>query len=567
MTQPQRQDERVLDYLYGELDESERAEFEARLHEDAELRREVDSLKEVRRAFRGLPKVEQSAESVKSMTALLMQQAAKSRAAEKPAAPEKDPAADSKPEGGAGGKILSFRGPRLRRIFTNPAAGIFAAAAAALFFVVVKTYQPPASLPVSDTPLSESPAATVTFKPSPQTPPSIVAAPPAPAAEPGAAKGASKDSVAPPAEKNFIAEGQSAGGGGEAAKIGVYDKVGKAVPIKKAFDEALQGPMASSTPSPMPKTAAAPAAAPPPAALAAELKPVEIAQTTRSAKKKAESAGGLFGADDSLADGRGFVNAPPPEAPPSPGNVENQREKGLGREIAAAQARRQERIVEELTNQELGSMPAGAGAAPHQAAPPPPPVAAESENTRYAQRQAPSASAPAADEAASAAPSPEVMNQAPSYAQNAAPRRAANAYDGDSSGAALLATAQEQLQKGRCSEAQATLHRLEQNFPSLAGLSEARAQWQRTCAPALQNMQQQGQPAVQLQGPMPAPSQAAPLQAPPKMQNFDASYERNLAPSSSMNRSAAPFAKESKAAPMRKRAAPAKPTPKPADAY
>ena len=76
MMQPRAEDERVLDYVYGELGAEERAAFEAQLDRDSDLRAAVESLQGVRRAYQKLPAPEQSAESVARMTALLMQQAA-----------------------------------------------------------------------------------------------------------------------------------------------------------------------------------------------------------------------------------------------------------------------------------------------------------------------------------------------------------------------------------------------------------------------------------------------------------------------------------------------------------
>src|SRR5438105_5357961 len=110
MTQPQRQDERLLDYIYDELGSEERAAFEARLGEDAALRAEVESLQGVRKAFRGLPRASQSPESVQRMTALLMQQAAQQHGAS-------GSDAANKPDPDAGGKVVAFRKRGLRRIF------------------------------------------------------------------------------------------------------------------------------------------------------------------------------------------------------------------------------------------------------------------------------------------------------------------------------------------------------------------------------------------------------------------------------------------------------------------
>lgn len=151
--------------------------------------------------------------------------------------------------------------------------------------------------------------------------------------------------------------------------------------------------------------------------------------------------------------------------------------------------------------------------------------------------------------APAAAPPSSYGNQAGS-----GPRRAVSNsnIDADSTGSGLLATVQEQLRQGHCADANSNLLRLEQSFPATRGLTEARAQWQRSCQP-------QGQQAPNLQNLERQQMMAQPAEAP----------MNNLAPSQ-LNRSSMPSYKM--AAPPRaaKRAAPAKARPadaKAADAY
>ena len=54
MTQPQQKDERLLGYLYGELDAEERAQVEAELAHNAALRAELESYWRVRGVWKML---------------------------------------------------------------------------------------------------------------------------------------------------------------------------------------------------------------------------------------------------------------------------------------------------------------------------------------------------------------------------------------------------------------------------------------------------------------------------------------------------------------------------------
>lgn len=524
MTQPLKQDERVLDYIYGELDEGERSAFEAQLAEDAALRDEVESLQGVSKAFRGLPKLTQSADSVQAMTALLMEQAAQVHG--RPETAAKLEAARVVDEGA---KVIPLRGRTLRRIFTSPASGIFAAAAAALFWVVLKS-QGPSPVPLPNSPQKLEPVAAM--------------APPPPAGAPVAVspdeKARAADELAPNAPN---------------------------VPLREAFSEALKKaapPAVNLPPATEPTTlamATAKGAGPKKMAYgkakadldslldvqegkAAEKKPLVVAMAPTDKKTR--------GVDD--YESRRFAQPPPPMKAEEPPAEAPAAKPTVRQQMAQAGDRRKDRIVEELANQELGSLPgrgAPAASAPPAAAPPPPASPAEPEG-RYA--QAPRQPAPNADEAPAAGAAPSTADSQ-QYAQNSAPsgaqnyvqnleknstgRRVSNMNDGDSGGSAMLQTVQDQLRQGRCSEANATLTRVEQSFPATAGLAEARAQWQRSCQLVPQN--QAPTPAMQMPQAAPAPTKPA-----PRME-----LEQVYSPSSrsSMPMNKAPIYRAKKAAP------------------
>lgn len=529
MTQPLKQDERVLDYIYGELDEGERSAFEAQLTEDAALRAEVESLQGVSKAFRGLPKVTQSPDSVQRMTALLMQQAAQTVQAPGPVE-KAAKAEEARAIADAGAKVIPLRGRTLRRIFASPASGIFAAAAAALFWVVLKS-QGPTPVPLPNSPQKLEPVA--------------MAPPPPPAGVPVVAPtetAKAADEVAPNAPT---------------------------VPIKEAFADALKreapasagsGTVPSTEPTTLALASNKMAAGPKKLAFAkgkadldslldaeegkAGKKPMVVAMATRDKKSSA--------LDD--YDGRRFAQPPPPMKAAEPPAEPAPTTPTVRQQMAQAGDRRKDRIVEELANQELGSMPgrgAAAGAAAP-AAPPPPPAAAapEAENQRYA--QAPSQAAPADEQRATA--------ESPQYAQNMeknAGRRVSNLNEADGSGSAMLQTVNELLQKGRCAEAHSTLTRIEQSFPATAGLAETRAHYLRSCQSqnqgSIQN-QIQNQIPNQMQNQAPTPAlqmpQAAPAPKPsaPRM-DLEQAYSPSSRNSMPMSKSAAPAYRAKKAAP------------------
>lgn len=419
MTQPRRQDEHLLDYLYEELDATEHAAFEAKLSEDAALRAEVESFKQVRREFRQLPRVEQSPESAQRMAALLMQQAAQAHGKR-----------DVKGAAASSGKLIPLGKPGRFRItsWPSPAAGIFAAAAAALFWVVLKSREPESG--------SSSHQAAEFDRSISQV--------------------AKEDPRTLAAEQNMP-----------------FPSPPARIPIKKAFDDVLNGSApAKDTAKDATMAAASTAAKAPPTVMAMAARDggkggrvnshagkdaldslLDSANSDKPSAKKPMVVAQLLPApargamDDSYAKPRVAPPAPPP--PPSPPSQEVAAG-GAGAEAALAerdgvreqmkktQAHRKERIVEELADQALAGMPAPPGRAA----------------------------------ASAAAPLPQ-----------AAPASRA------------LATAQEQLQRGRCAESHATLQRLEQTFPAMQGLVETRAQWQRNCQ--MPSQLQASQPAQQ----------------------------------------------------------------------
>lgn len=545
MTQQDRQqhDERVLDYIYGELPPDERLAFEAQLGEDAELRAELESLQKVHGAFQSLPKVSQSPESVQSMTALLMQQAAEQV---KASATSAGASANDKPqpeaEAGGGGKILEMRPRGFRRFFQSPATGIFAAAAAALFWVVLKS-QPPATTPSS--PKSLEPATTVALAPAAHEKIGEGAVPQDVTANfPAAGTPAKPAKIEPPAAPAPVARGNTSDNGT------VNGKNEQAPPIKEVFATALSksAPAThSASPAPEPpiyaarngmggKKSAGKGAqgslldgddkAKPEKPM--ELKPAEkpaagkLAMLEEAKREKAEEDRANKKAKADSLTGRQFAEAPPPKA------ADDGRSYGRGESVRAqmeqTQARRKDRIVEQLADQELGAMPAPSGgsarpAAPAPAAPTPATTADEPEAGRYALNQAPAAASPPPPPPAAAPPpaeEPAQVNSQHDYRlQNYAsqgPRRSVSTSnsDGDSTGSGLLATVQEQIKQGHCAEANSTLQRIEQAFPATRGLAETRAQWQRVCQTQNQapnNLQNQNL-NLERQGVMAQPSEA-----------------------------------------------------------
>ncbi|MBL9006578.1 MAG: hypothetical protein JNJ46_20140 [Myxococcales bacterium] len=456
MTQPQRNEERLLDYLYGELDAEARTQVEAELANNATLREELEGHRRVRRVFAELPRPEQSAESAQRMTALLMQQAAQHVAANQQSDPTKE----------GGGKLLAFQPRSLRRIFANPAAGIFAAAAAALFWVVFKT-QAPAPQQPAESGLAKAPAS----------------APSQPVALPSEAAPAALPTTV---DAPHVAAKKSDRAQPKAEEPTVWAQLSR----NAASDTLAREPERKAPVSPpQPDRPATPAQAKNKGkasldgqlmALNDPFPPPAKSASTRTESAELPSRPMDDGRKDSAPAASGRYAAPPPVAAPSGGDAEG----GVRAGVAQTQARRNQRIIEELANQELGAMPGGAGQAAVQGAPAP---TAPQEPERLAQAE-PSDKSAAEDESRNNARTNSLRsretNAGPSYAQNVQATPAAQTNNVDrGSGLPLLTAVQDLLRQGRCAEANAALVRVEQSFPATRGLVEARAQWQRSCSP------------------------------------------------------------------------------------
>ncbi len=163
------------------------------------------------------------------------------------------------------------------------------------------------------------------------------------------------------------------------------------------------------------------------------------------------------------------VQSPASPAPESSRDEDN----SVSSAIARTREQRQQKVVEALANQELGSLGAGGTAGA--------PSPLQSGDNHYGQRHA---SAPKTD---SAAPRSGAFAQEPAESEAAptatAPSRATGVSGNRDESAAALAAAKEQLHRGQCAEANTALAKLERAQPTLPGLAELRAQWQNTCAP------------------------------------------------------------------------------------
>ncbi len=154
--------------------------------------------------------------------------------------------------------------------------------------------------------------------------------------------------------------------------------------------------------------------------------------------------------------------------------------------IARTQEQRQQKVVEELANQELGSLGAG-------------PPGAASNDGRYAARYPASSATGKGDSAA-------------------------NNLGRDDSSAPLTAV-KEQLRRGQCTEANAALTKLERSAPTLPGLADTRAEWQSTCAaPLLERRLANEAPEAAAPAPARASKRqyASPAPAPPAPPKFPA---------------------------------------------
>ena len=198
-----------------------------------------------------------------------------------------------------------------------------------------------------------------------------------------------------------------------------------------------------------------------------------------------------------------FAAPPPVAAAPrakqeqAPATYEDRTVNGA---IAQTQARRQEKVVEALSNQSLGQLGTGGGVVAQNsprgnmwsnsdAAPEQNRVAIgnslDSDSRSGGFAQAPAVTAPARRDEVAAAQVPSTGREASNYGLAKADR-------GDAGEA--VNTVQELVRKGRCAEAQTELARIERAFPAAPGLSSVRAQYQRSCEPSQQNNVLQNSP-------------------------------------------------------------------------
>lgn len=501
MTQQCKYDEQLLDYVYGELSETEARRFAEHLHGCGACAAQVASFGRVRQEFKNRPPVEPAGESLQRMTALLMQAATESAAAGSPAAT------------GGGGKILQLRSRGLRRLLLHPAGGVMAVAAAALFWVVFRA-QPGSqsdtfsqtsfqalpgavSAPVGAAPAPEPavPTATATAEKNAPLAEGTTAMPgdESPKLEQSAGDrllAASKDGARPtkpdPAD-DF--DGLRARGPAKelatAAPRSIDDNKPQAVPQDKRRELAQLLPPAAK-PSP---GGAAGSAAPAPSKpayradepLGTKSAGAPVVALADQAYGKAKKTAGVELEPAAERPAEHWAQPPPPPpaqaAPASPPAREPARdeEESVRAGIARTQEQRQQKVVEALANQELGSLGAGA------------PVAQSNEG-RYAARSSTSSTTGKGDSSANnlahpgaasepAAPTPTPAASAP--AVNTLTR------GGRDDSASPLTAVREQLRRGQCAEAGAALTKLEQSSPTLPGLTDTRAEWQSTCAAQL----------------------------------------------------------------------------------
>lgn len=186
----------------------------------------------------------------------------------------------------------------------------------------------------------------------------------------------------------------------------------------------------------------------------------------------------------------------PASTPPASSAPESQRDEdnSVSSAIARTRDQRQQKVVEALANQELGSLGAGGNAGA--------PSPAQSGDSRYVQRHA---GAPKTD---SAAASSRGLAQESAEAEGApaatAPGRAIVVGGNRDEGASALAAVKDQLRRGQCAEANTALIKLERTQPTLHGLAELRAEWQSACAAPNVPQLERRVPNEALEAPAPA---------------------------------------------------------------
>jgi hypothetical protein len=559
MSEQCKYDEQVLDYLYGELAEAERAAFAAHLAGCESCRREIDSLSGVRKKAAELPRPVLQADAAARMTAQLMEAAIAATKAQSASAAM------------GGGKLVPFRSGRLRRALTHPVSAGLMVAAAALFIVIFRLREP-------TQPVSDSPVPTPAVEQLAKVPPKATAA----AAPAGATTQVPLVTVSPDGKTALLAPKEEAKpsatprpdtlkAGYRETKLAdsttrAIDGAGSAASAPSTVATSL-GPSSSGGKKPM---AWGPAPTTPP-----EAKPSPVfAKNDRVETAKSEAM-----------DERRFAAPPPPIAEPSAapvavaqaapaqaapaqaasGAAPASRGKAVSEEadntqgiVAQTKARQHQRTMDELERGELAQAPT--------------PSVGDSEGN--ARRQASVSSlGRAGGSVGHSKDAPSDEDVAGSSANQAAAADKVAEKSADRAGP--LTQVYEQIRSGRCVEARELLQKIERSFPGTAGLADANSTWQRDCGLRLQlqnreqqnyqNLQQQNyqnlqQPTLPPRGNY-APAMPSPAAAAPRLER--APMESNLRDSQfnearrAMAKKASPPAPVMKA-PAKAKAAPAK---------
>ena len=506
MTQHCKYDDQVLDYVYGELAPEERTAFAAHLPACTSCRPQVDGMGQVRTQFREQPLAAPATDAMQRMTAVLMQEAAKAHG------PALLNGVASAGTSGGGGQVIPFRPRGLRRVLLGPATGILSVAAAALFYVVVRSSAPthaptpvaaPAGQPVVAA-LTPPPAPAVAAAPTTTTAEAAKEIPSEPAAQ-AYAQAANQPSLELGTKSGrFVAEESS----GKLAVRADGKKKSRDSLIGSLFARNDAKPSDVRAPQPDISTRQMGGGAGPTQSSSYGAAPTSPQATPEATTKQLVVALADKNKDSAQDEYRsaqsGRFAAPPPVAAAprakqeqAPATYEDRTVNGA---IAQTQARRQEKVVEALSNQSLGQLGTGGGVVAQNsprgnmwsnsdAAPEQNRVAIgnslDSDSRSGGFAQAPAVTAPARRDEVAAAQVPSTGREASNYGLAKADR-------GDAGEA--VNTVQELVRKGRCAEAQTELARIERTFPAAPGLSSVRAQYQRSCEPIQQNNVLQNSP-------------------------------------------------------------------------
>ncbi|HND10777.1 MAG TPA: zf-HC2 domain-containing protein [Pseudomonadota bacterium] len=514
MSEQCKYDEQVLDYLYGELAEAERAEFANHLATCASCRLEIESLSGVRKKASSLPRPELTSDAAAKMRAQLMEAAI---AATK----------DQKQSLG-GGKLIAFPTGRVRRFMTHPATALVTVAAAALFLVVFKGKDQPA--PVLDSPLPvakiEAPA-----KLEPAAAPSPTGATPPATQVPVIAEIDGKPSVGKTASPAPSLNAGDVPVGGIAAKS---ETISPSMPTGGVFDRKLADATARTRVAA--GTAATTTAAP------ASKKPMVWGPTPSSTPQEYAKSDRAATERGDTNDGRRFAQPPPPpaaepqapqvvaqaapQAAPAPA-MKAAEEEAPGNIVEQSKARQHKRTVDELERGELAQAPSGA-----------------MDNEGYARRPASTGSYGKATSKVSSLN--KDSDDDLSNVGTAGPGAVADKQAEKNNQATPIAQVYEQIRAGHCTEARDLLAKLERSSPSMTGLADANTAWQRDCG-AKQMLQNN----IQQQNGMPVREQQL-------QQNYQNLQQRNLALPPAPSQAAAPAKMERSFEPMEQRRAMAK---------